>query len=86
MSLNQQLKNATLPFYSFYGKLGMLAVCIPQRKEGIAMDLKGFVDYFSPATCILSVDKKAGGGYGPIRITTGNGKYIDALALCRRRR
>ena len=45
------------------------------------MDLKGFVDYFSPATCILSVEKKAGGGYGTIRITTGNGKYIDALAL-----
>ena len=45
------------------------------------MDLKGFVDYFSPATCILSVEKKAGGGYGTIRINTGNGKYIDALAL-----
>ena len=45
------------------------------------MDLKGFVDYFSPATCILSVEKKAGGGCGTIRINTGNGKYIDALAL-----
>ena len=45
------------------------------------MDLKGFVDYFDPATCILSVEKKTGGGYGTIRIVTGNGKYIDAVAL-----
>ena len=45
------------------------------------MDLKEFVDYFDPATCILSVEKKEGGGYGTIRIANGNAKYIDALAL-----
>lgn len=45
------------------------------------MDLKGFVDHFDTATCILSVEQKAGGGYGTIRIVTANGKYIDALAL-----
>ena len=37
------------------------------------MDLKGFVDFFDTMTCILSVETKPGGGYGMIRIVTGNG-------------
>ena len=45
------------------------------------MDWKCFVDRFEPATCVISVEKKPEGGYGAIRIVTGNGKYIDALAL-----
>lgn len=45
------------------------------------MDLKGFVDYFATMTCILSVEQKQDGGYGTIRIVTGNGKYLDSLAL-----
>lgn len=45
------------------------------------MDLKGFVDFFDTMTCVLSVEKKPGGGYGTIRIVTGNGKYLDSLAL-----
>lgn len=45
------------------------------------MDLKGFVDCFDAMTCVLSVEKKPDGGYSTIRIVTGNGKYIDSLAL-----
>lgn len=45
------------------------------------MDWKSFVDRFEPATCVISVEKKPEGGCGAIRIVTGNGKYIDALAL-----
>ncbi len=45
------------------------------------MDLKCFADRFDPMTCILSVEKKPGGGYGTIRMVTGNQKYIDSVAL-----
>ena len=45
------------------------------------MDWKSFVARFEPMTCVLSVEKKPGGGYGVIRIVTGNDKYIDSLAL-----
>ena len=45
------------------------------------MDWKSFVDRFDSMTCVLSVEKKPGGGYGTIRIVTGNEKYIDSLAL-----
>ena len=45
------------------------------------MDWKNFVERFEPATCVISVEEKQGGGPGVIRIVTGNGKYIDALAL-----
>lgn len=45
------------------------------------MDLKSFVGYFDPMTCVLSVEKKPGGAYGAIRIVTGNQKYLDSLAL-----
>ena len=45
------------------------------------MDWKRFVEQFSTATCVLSVEKRPEGGYGTIRLVTGNGKYLDALAL-----
>lgn len=45
------------------------------------IDLKRFVDHFDPMTCILSVEKKPDGGYGTIRIVTGNDSYLDSLAL-----
>ena len=45
------------------------------------MDWKTFADHFEPMTCILSVEKKPGGGYGTVRIVTGNEKYIDSVAL-----
>ncbi len=45
------------------------------------MDLKSFVSLFDTMTCVLSVEKKPGGGYGTIRMVTGNQKYLDSLAL-----
>ncbi len=45
------------------------------------MDWKDFSARFEPMTCILSVEKKQGGGYGAIRIVTGNEKHIDSVAL-----
>ena len=45
------------------------------------MDWKHFVDHFSSKTCVLSVEKRADGGYGTIRIVTGNDVYLDSLAL-----
>ena len=38
------------------------------------MDWKCFADRFEPMTCVLSVEKKADGGYGTVRIVTGNEK------------
>ena len=43
------------------------------------MELQKFVDQFKPMTCILSVERKKGGGYGTIRIVTGNKAYIDSI-------
>ena len=45
------------------------------------MDWKHFAECFDSMTCILSVEKKPDGGYGMIRIVTGNKAYIDTLAL-----
>ena len=45
------------------------------------MEWKSFADCFEPMTCILSVEKKPDGGYGAIRMVTGNDKYIDSVAL-----
>lgn len=45
------------------------------------MDWKSFVDRFEATTCVLSVEKKPDGGYGTVRIVTGNEKYLDSLAL-----
>ena len=43
------------------------------------MDLQSYVDGFGAMTCVVSVEKLAGGGYGKIRIVTGNRAYLDSL-------
>ena len=45
------------------------------------MDWKRLAGCFEPATCVISVEEKPGGGPGTIRIVDANEKYIDALAL-----
>ena len=40
------------------------------------MDFQNFVDGFYTSTCVVSIEKKDG-GYGDIRIVTGNQKFID---------
>lgn len=45
------------------------------------MDWKSLAERFEPATCVISVEEKPGGGPGTIRIVNANEKYIDALAL-----
>ncbi|SHM30295.1 sensor domain-containing phosphodiesterase [Ruminococcus flavefaciens] len=45
------------------------------------MDIQKFADtFFSPA-CIVSVQKKADGGYGDIRLAAGNKKYIEMIDM-----
>ena len=43
------------------------------------MDYQKFVDCIAPMTCVLSVEKLPDGGYGKIRIVTGNKAYIDSI-------
>ena len=43
------------------------------------MDFQKFVDSFAAPTCIISVEKLADGGYGEIRIVTGNKLYIQSI-------
>ncbi len=43
------------------------------------MDFQKFVDTFTTATCVISVEKLPDGGYGAIRIVTGNKPYIDSI-------
>lgn len=43
------------------------------------MDFKGYLDASDSVTCIMSVEKKPGGGYGDIRIVAGNQAYIDSI-------
>lgn len=45
------------------------------------MDWQDFAEHFDSMTCIMSVEKKPGGGCGTIRYVTGNKKYLDSLAL-----
>jgi diguanylate cyclase (GGDEF)-like protein len=42
------------------------------------MDLTQFSNIFRPMTCIMSVRKMPDGGYGDIRIVTGNQAYMDS--------
>ena len=39
------------------------------------MDLQAIADQFAGVTCVMSVEKKPDGGYGVIRIETGNAAY-----------
>lgn len=43
------------------------------------MDLKLIVESFKAATCVLSVKKLPDGGYGDIRIVTGNTPYLATI-------
>lgn len=43
------------------------------------MDFQKFVDTFSAATCVISVEKLPDGGYGTIRIVTGNEAYVKSI-------
>lgn len=45
------------------------------------MDWRAFADHFGTMTCILSVEKKADGSCGTVRIVTGNQQYLDSLEL-----
>ena len=43
------------------------------------MNLQDFVDRINAMTCALSVERKADGSHGTIRIVTGNKAYIDSI-------
>ncbi len=43
------------------------------------MDFQSIVDSMAAMTCVVSVEKLDGGGYGKIRIVTGNRAYIDSI-------
>ena len=43
------------------------------------MDFQQVVDHMGAMTCVVSVQKHPGGGYGDIRIVTGNRAYIDSI-------
>ena len=43
------------------------------------MDFQKFVDTFTAATCVISVEKLPDGGYGTIRIVTGNQAYVNSI-------
>jgi diguanylate cyclase (GGDEF)-like protein len=43
------------------------------------MDFQKVADSIGAMTCVVSVEKRADGGYGDIRIVTGNRAYIDSI-------
>ena len=43
------------------------------------MDFQIIVDSLCAPSCIVSVEKRLGGGYGDIRLAAGNKKYADLL-------
>ena len=43
------------------------------------MDFQKFVDTFTTATCVISVEKLPDNDYGAIRIVTGNKAYVDSI-------
>lgn len=43
------------------------------------MDFQKIVDGMAAMTCVVSVEKRPEGGYGDIRIVTGNRAYIDSI-------
>ena len=43
------------------------------------MDFQEFADSFLSPVCVVSVEKKEGGGYGDIRFVACNSKYIDMI-------
>ncbi|MDD7515468.1 hypothetical protein [Ruminococcus flavefaciens] len=45
------------------------------------MDFHEYLDACDSVTCIMSVEKKPDGGYGDIRIVSGNKAYIDSSSI-----
>lgn len=43
------------------------------------MNFQQFVNEFDAMTCIVSVEKRPEGGYGKIRIVTGNRAYVESI-------
>lgn len=43
------------------------------------MNFQQIVDSMGAMTCVVSVEKRANGGYGDIRIVTGNKAYIESI-------
>ena len=43
------------------------------------MDFQKLVDSISSMACVISIEKKADGSYGTIRIVTGNKAYIASI-------
>lgn len=43
------------------------------------MDFQKICDGIAAMTCVVSVEKLEGGGYGKIRLVTGNRSYIDSI-------
>lgn len=43
------------------------------------MDFQKFVDTFTAATCVISVEKLPDGGYGTIRLVAGNKAYVQSI-------
>ena len=43
-------------------------------------DFQAIADGFDAMTCIMSVERRPEGGYGDIRIVTGNRRYLDSIA------
>jgi len=43
------------------------------------MDFQKIADSIGAMTCVVSVEKRADGGYGDIRIVTGNRAYIESI-------
>ena len=41
------------------------------------MDFQKIADSFSSMACVVSVERKSGGGYGDIRLVAGNKLFID---------
>lgn len=48
-------------------------------QKGENMNFQEFADGFLPMTSIISVRKMKDGGYGDIRIVTGNRMYLDLI-------
>ncbi|MBQ8109179.1 MAG: sensor domain-containing diguanylate cyclase [Clostridia bacterium] len=48
-------------------------------QEGKKVNFQQVVDGIGAMTCVVSVQKRADGGYGDIRIVTGNMAYIDSI-------
>jgi len=48
-------------------------------REGKAVNFQQVVDGIGAMTCVVSVEKRSNGGYGDIRIVTGNRAYIDSI-------